>query len=110
MSNIGKVKIASRDCYCGAVHYCDDDTYIASKNMQVSFEMGTLESVQLVLQTYFELRACDGEINSIVKAFQKNNPTVVKIAEGFFKDRYLDVCSHDEINISEVFHAIVFRL
>ena len=110
MSNIRKVKIASRDSYCGAVHYCEDDTYIASKNMQVSFEGGILEAVQLVLQTYFELRACDGEINRVVKVFQKDNSTAVKIAEEFYRDRYLDVCSHAEIDISEVFYAIVSRL
>jgi len=110
MSNIRKVKIASRDSYCGAAHYCKDDPYIASKNMQVSFESGMLESVQLVLQTYFELRACNGEINKVVKVFQKDNLISVKIAEEFFRNRYLDASSQDGIDISEVFNAIVSRL
>lgn len=110
MSNIRKVKIASRDSYCGAAHYCEDDTYIASKNMQVSFERGILESVQLVLQSYFEIRACNGEMNRVVQAFQKESPLAVKIAEEFFGDRYLDVCSKNGIDISEVFKTIVSRL
>ncbi len=110
MSNIRKVKIASKDSYCGAAHYCKDDSYIASKNMQVSFERGILESVQLTLQTYFELRACNGEINQVVQVFRKDNPIAVKIAEEFFRDRYLDVCSQNGIKISEVFNDIVWRL
>ena len=110
MSNIRKVKIASRDSYCGAANYCKDDPYIASKNMQVSFEKGILESVQLVLQTYFELRAYNGEINRIVKVFQKDNPIAVKIAEEYFRDRYLDVCSQNGMKICEVFSAIVSML
>ena len=110
MSNLRKVKIASRDSYCGAVHYCEEDPYIAAKNMQVTFERGTLETVQLVLQSYFELRACNGEINRVVKAFQKDNPIAVKIAEEYFENRYLDICAQKDIDISEVFRAIVSRL
>lgn len=110
MSNIRKVKIASRDSYGGATHYCKDDTYIASKNIQVSFDMGVLESVQLVLQSYFEIRACNGELNRVVQAFQNESPLAVKIAEEFFKDRYLDVCSTNQKDISEVFNAIVSKL
>ena len=110
MSNLRKVKIASRDSYCGAVHYCEKDPYIAAKNMQVTFERGTLEMVQLVLQAYFELRACNGEINRVVKAFQKDNPIAVKIAEEYFENRYLDICAQKDIDISEVFQAIVSRL
>jgi len=110
MSNIRKVKIASRDSYCGAAHYCEDDPYIASKNMQVSFERGILETVQLVLQTYFELRAHAGELNKVAKVFQEDNPCAVKIAEEFYKDRYLDMCVEKEMELSEIFHAIASRL
>lgn len=107
MSNIRNIKIASKDSYCGAVHFCNDDSYIASKNMQISFERGILETVQLVLQTYFILRSLNGEANKIVELFQKDNPIAVKIAEQFYKDRYLDDCSQRGTDISEVFNEIV---
>lgn len=110
MSNIRKVKIAARDSYCGAAHYCKADRYITSKSMQVSFEKGVFESVQLVLQSYFELRSCNGEKNKVVSVFQKDNPIAVKIAEEFFRDSYLDLCSHDGVDISEVFNVIISRL
>lgn len=110
MSNFRKLKIASRDSYCGAVHYCKDDPYIASKNMQVSFEGGILETLQLVLQSYFELRTCNGEINKVVQVFRKDNPIAVEIAEEFYRDRYLDVCSQNGMDISDVFNSIISRL
>lgn len=69
MSNFCKLKVAARDSYCGAVHYCEVDPYIKSKNMQIEFELGILQAVQLTLQSYFEIKACDGEVNRIVDIF-----------------------------------------
>jgi hypothetical protein len=34
-----------------------------------------------------------------VKAFQVDNPLVVKIAEEFFENRYLDVCAQNNNGI-----------
>jgi deoxycytidylate deaminase len=65
MSNFRKLRIAAKDSYCGAAYYCEIDPYIKAKNMQVEFELGILQIVQLTLQTYFEIRLCSGEINHI---------------------------------------------
>lgn len=35
MSNFRKLRIAAKDSYCGAVHYCKDDSYIRSKHIEV---------------------------------------------------------------------------
>lgn len=90
MSDIRILRVAAKDSYCGAVHYCHEDLYIASKNMQVSFEHGLLETVQLVIQTYFELKLRNGSMNIVTNAFEKSNPKAVRMAKSYYEKRYLD--------------------
>lgn len=110
MSNIRKVKIASRDRYCGAAHYSVDDPYVVSKNMNISFEMGKLETVQLVMQTYFELRVHNGEMTKPIQDFQKDNLDAIRIAEEYYRDRTLDIFSQNGRSMRAVYDSIVSLL
>jgi tRNA(adenine34) deaminase len=87
MSDIRKLRIAAKDSYCGAVHTCYEDPYIASKSIQISFENGLMETVQLVMQTYFELRLRNGNMNVVTMAFENSNPAAVRIAKSYFEKR-----------------------
>jgi tRNA(Arg) A34 adenosine deaminase TadA len=97
MSNFRKLKVAAKDSYCGAVHYCEDDLYIKAKKMQVEFEYGIFQVVQLTLQSYFEIRACNGELNKVVDVFSYDCPEAVKIAKTFYRELYLDYCVQSNI-------------
>jgi len=107
MSNLRKLRVAARDGYGGAVHYCKDDPYVLSKKMQVSFESGVLEIVQLTLQTYFELRMRNGDMNHVTKIFEADNPAATKIAKLFYENNYLEKCMEAELPFGEVFDQIV---
>lgn len=109
MSNFRKLKVAAKDSYCGAVHYCEVDPYIKSKKIQVEFELGVLQDVQLTLQSYFEIRACNGEFNKIVDIFSKDSPESVKMAKSLYSEGYLDFCVQNNIEFKDVFGAIVER-
>ena len=71
MSNLRTLRVAARDGYCGSVHYRDKDPYVASKNIQADFELGSLEIVQLVMHTYFELKRHDGKMNVVTEIFYR---------------------------------------
>ena len=90
MSDLEKVCVAARDAYCGAMHLCSADPYIAAKRMQIKFEYGLLEAVQLVMQTYFELKIRNGSMNVVTKAFEQCNPKAVSIAKSHFENRSID--------------------
>lgn len=86
MSNIRKVRVAAKDGYCGAVYLSETDPYIKSKNMQIGFESGIMQDVQIVMQAYFELRACNGEVNRVVEVFSQYCPEAVQMAKAFYHE------------------------
>jgi hypothetical protein len=75
--------------------------------MQVSFESGVLETVQLTLQTYFELRMRDGNMNHVTKIFEADNPAAAKIAKSFYENKYLEKCIEAKLPFGEVFDQIL---
>jgi len=107
MSNLRRVRVAAADGYAGAAHLCETDPYIRSKNMEVLFEEGPLERVQLTLHAYFELAQCRGQANRVVEVFQKQCPKAVKIAMEYYRLGYLDRCVRDGADFCEVFNDIV---
>lgn len=107
MSNFRKLRIAAKDGYCGAVHYCEDDSYIKSKNIDVVFELGDMQLVQLTIQTYFELKNNGGASNSIIECFAADCPSAVKIAKTLYADRILDTYAENNTDFREVFDSII---
>ncbi|NLV62723.1 MAG: nucleoside deaminase [Clostridiaceae bacterium] len=110
MSNFRKLRIAAKDSYCGAAHYYEIDPYLKAKNMQVVFELGILQIVQLTLQSYFEIKACSGDINHIVELFSQDSPKAVEIAKSFYKEKYLDYCVQSNMEFNDVFNSIVLKV
>ena len=107
MSNLRKLRVAARDSYCGAVHYCNDDPYIASKKITVEFELGKLEIVQIAMQAYFELRMRNGEINRVVELFEIDNPAAVQIAKTLYVGKRLDWHITNKSPYHDVFEEII---
>lgn len=107
MSNFRKLRIAAKDGYCGAVHYCEDDSYIRSKNINAVFELGDMQLVQLVMQSYFEMKMNCGAVNSIIECFSVDCPRAVDIAKELYADRILDTYAGNNSEFGEVFDMIV---
>lgn len=110
MSNFRKLKVAARDGHGGAVHYCETDPYIKSKNLQVEFELGVLQAVQITLQSYFELRICNGEVNKIIDIFSQDCPEAAKLAKIFYDEKYLDSCVQSNKEFEHIFNYIISKL
>ena len=106
MSNLRKLKVAARDSYCGAVHYSKEDPYMISQNLQIDFELGILETVQLAIQVYFELRLRGGKMNRVTDTFNKDNPKAIEIAKKFYEYRYLDTCVEKNAEFGEIYNKI----
>lgn len=107
MSNFRKLRVAARDGYCGAVHYCQDDPYIRSKKMDVVFELGDLQLVQLTMQAYFELKRSGGQAGSVVACFAADCPAAVEKAKALYGGRVLDAYAEKGADFGEVFDGIV---
>ena len=109
MSNLRKLRVAARDRYCGAVHYCAEDPYIAAKNMQITFESGVMETVQLTMQTFFELKMHGGAACRVIQAFKATDPTAVRLAYAFFHSGYIESSVSAVRPFGDVFDEIVRR-
>lgn len=77
--------------------------------MQIGFESGIMQDVQIVMQAYFELRACNGEVNRVVEVFSQYCPEAVQMAKAFYHERYLDHCARSNKEFGEVFDSIANR-
>ena len=110
MGNLRKLRIAARDSYCGAAHYSINDPYIASKKIKVDFELGLLEAVQLVMQTYFEIKSQTGKMNQLTELFEKDNPLAVQIAQTLYVENRLDWHISNKIPFNKVFNEIATQI
>lgn len=104
MSNFRKLRVAAKDGYCGAVHYCEDDGYIKSKNINVTFEGGDLQLVQLTMQTYFELK---NRNNQVTECFADTCPRAIAAAKKLYAGKLLDTYADNNVDFGEIFDFIV---
>lgn len=107
MSNFRHLRVAARDSYCGAVHYCDDDPYIKSKNIDVVFDNGELQFVQLAMQAYFELKLNGGSENAIIDGFAKTCPEAVALAHRLYDGQALDKYAQSGAAFGDVFDFLL---
>lgn len=107
MSNFVKIRVAARDGYCGSIHYCEDDRYVKSKNINTVFELGDLQLVQLTMQTYFELKMNNGESNEIIKCFAADCPKAYELARSLYENKTLDKYAEKGADFSIVYDMIV---
>lgn len=107
MSNFIKIRVAAKDGYCGSIHYCEDDGYVKSKNINTVFELGDLQLVQLTMQSYFELKMNNGATNAILDCFAVDCPKAVELAHFFYKNKTLDKYAENDTDFSVVYDLIV---
>ncbi len=107
MTGLRTLRVAARDRYCGAVHYMEDDPYVKGKNIDVKFEPGDLEFVQLTMQSYYNFRRNNGEPDVVTKQFEKDCPKAVALAEALYKERVLDAWAENGMEFGEVYDRIV---
>lgn len=106
MANLRTLRVAARDAYCGAVHYLQDDPYMASKKINATFEYGELEFVQLALQGYHEYRLRDGKANPVLDRLAGDNPRAIETARRLYDSLTLDEYARLATPFPEVFDAI----
>lgn len=107
MSNFRHLRIAARDSYCGAVHYCENDPYIRSKSIDVVFDDGELQFVQLVMQSYFEMKLNGGSENAVIGCFAKTCPEAVALSRKLHENQTLDKFAQSGTSFGEVFDFIL---
>ena len=107
MSNIRHLRYAARDPYCGCIHWKDDDPYIRGKQLDYVHTGHEPEFVQLVMQSYFELRLTDGQDdNPVLRKFSWLNGHAVRTAETLYAKKLLDEMAENGAEASAVYDMI----
>ena len=107
MSNIRYLRYAARDPYCGCVHWKEDDPYISGKALDYVHIGGESEFVQLVIQSYHELRCNNGSSeNAVLCKFRELSETAVRTAEKLYEGRILDAYAENGTDFSSVYDEI----
>lgn len=111
MSGLRRLRTAARDGYCGAVHYRDMSNYIRSKNIDVVFEGGDMELVQLTMQIYHELGRINESRSSklVIESFAADRPQALTVARELYADKVLDKLADNNVGFGEVFDLIAGR-
>lgn len=108
MTGIRHLDYAARDPYCGSVHWCMDDPYVKTKELTYTLIGGELETVQIVIQSYFELKNLDeGKSDKVLQRFDEMNSMAVNVAKKYYQERVLDTYAEKEADISTVFDMIL---
>lgn len=111
MSNIRHLRYAAHDPYCGCAHLKDDEPYIKNHNLDYTHIGGDVEFVQIVVQSYHELKCiangCDGYVLS---KFAEYNPKAVQVAEELYQDFVLDKLAQDDVDYSSVYDMILKKI
>lgn len=108
MSGLRKLRTAARDGYCGAVHYRDMSNYISSKNIDVIFEGGDMELVQLTMQTYYELGRINESRSSrlVIESFAADCLRALTVARELYAGKILDNLADNNVGFGEVFDLL----
>lgn len=108
MSNIRQLQYAARDPYCGFVHIRDYDSYIEKRSENYQFIDSEMEYVQLVIQSYYELRYIElGASDNVLNAFNKLNNSAVRIAKSLFESKVLDAFVEENLEFGNVYDYII---
>ena len=110
MSNIKKIRSAARDSYCGMAHLLDTEPYYAAKGVDLRFEDGELELVQITIQGYYELRYMEqGASRHVFDKFEECCPAATETAKKLYKTKWLDEAAADGKDFSIVFDHIITK-
>jgi len=107
MTGLRNLRVAARDRYCGAVHYIEDDPYVKGKNIDVRFELGEMELVQLTMQNYYIFQRNNGVPDKVMEQFILDCPQSGVVADALYKERALDAYAERNVDFGEVYDRIV---
>ena len=108
MSNIRHLRYVARDPYCGAVHLKDTDSYIKGQGLDYTHIGGEAEYVQLVMQSYFELRCIEsGCSDMVLQRFADLNSKAVETARKLYAAKTLDNMAADGAPMPDVYDMIL---
>ena len=108
MSNIRHLRYAAHDPYCGCVYLKDSDPYMQHKGLDYSHTGGELEFVQLVIQSYHELKLTGSSAgNPVLEKFAELNGQAVMLAEELYSDKLLDKYADNGEDIAAVYDIII---
>lgn len=108
MAGIRKLRFAARDPYCGFTYLKDSEPYFKTKNLDYTFMNDEMELVQLVIQSYRELRYMEqGASDKVYKTFYELVPRVNEIAEKLYAEKLLDGFVRENKPFSEVYDYIL---
>lgn len=111
MSNIKHLRYAARDPYCGAIHMKDEDPYLRGQDLDYVLIGDEPEYVQLVMQSYHELRCIErGSSDQVLKRFSSLNRKAVDKARSLYAVRKLDAYAESNTDIETVYDEIVCSL
>ena len=103
MSNIRHLRYAARDPYCGAVHLKEDDPYLRSQDLDYTHTGGAAEFVQLVLQSYHELKCIEsGSSDAVLRRFSEVYGEAVETARKLFAYKKLDDMALKDVPVKDV--------
>ena len=108
MSNIRHLQYAARDPYCGAVHLKDEDPYINGQGLDYTHVGGEAEYVQLVMQSYFEMRCIEsGCSDMVLQRFAAINGKAVETAQKLYAGKVLDEMASKDAAMQDVYDLIL---
>lgn len=111
MSNIKKVRTAAADTYCGMAHLLETEPYYRAKSIDMIFEGGELEQVQLAIQAYYELRYVEkGHGMHVFDKFMEHCPTATEVAQRMYVEKWLDKAVDNKTVINDVYDHIVSEI
>ncbi|WP_297957304.1 nucleoside deaminase [uncultured Ruminococcus sp.] len=106
MSNIKHLRYASCDPYCGSVYLKNEDPYISGKVLDYVHEGGEPQLVQLVIQSYYELRS-EGRGDHVLRRFEELSSSAVAAARELYREKKLDSYVNSGADMAFVYDSII---
>jgi len=105
MSDVRKLRVAARDPWAGAVDICQLP-YIASKNMDIVFEKGTMSNVLTILYLYRLWEGYGTSSDKFLKCLQEGFPDETTLAQRLLAGNTLRNLADNGASVEEVFDYI----
>jgi len=109
MSDVRKLRIASRDPWAGAVGICEFP-YIASKNMDIIFEDSDMSKIITVVYLYRLLEGYRTNAVNFMKSLAKHFPIEIEFAQKLLSENVLRDFADNGTNIEEAYNYLGGKL
>ena len=105
MSNLKRVKVASRDAWAGASDICLKNNYAQKKAVTVEFADDFLANIQIALQGCVELKY-NGTSSEVYKSFMEMYPLGASAAYKLYTEKTTDKFVAENTPFPEVFDSV----